>query len=110
MRATARRRPARRSPSNREILRDLADEMGVILPSEPVCDGHASPAEILEMWLFDRPDMSLVQGPRGGGKSYLRALATQLESIRYPGLGTRILGGSKAQSEQIYGALGSFNR
>ena len=44
-------------------------------------------------------------GPRGGGKSFLSAIHTHLKSRFNPRYGTRILGGSRAQSEQIYRAL-----
>ncbi len=49
--------------------------------------------------------MALLVGPRGGGKSFLSALDTHLISRREPGHGTRILGASKGQAEQIYRAL-----
>jgi hypothetical protein len=73
-----------------------------------VCDGHCAPAFFLADWLVDRPPLSLVVGPRGGGKSYLSALATHVDSVRRPGHGTQILGGSLAQSEQVYRALDDF--
>lgn len=41
-------------------------------------------------------------GSRGSGKSFLSAILTHLESRHTPRLGTRILGGSKAQSGQIF--------
>jgi hypothetical protein len=54
--------------------------------------------------------LSLVHGPRGGGKSYLAAFATHLTSIVYDGHGTKILGGSAAQSAQVFAALQDFRR
>jgi hypothetical protein len=74
----------------------------------PVCEGHRAPLDFLETWFYDRPPVSLVLGPRGGGKSYLAAFATHLDSIQYRDHGTRILGGSLAQSEQVYNAIASF--
>jgi hypothetical protein len=44
-------------------------------------------------------------GSRGAGKSFLSALDTHLVSRWSPRHGTRILGGSKSQSEQVYRAL-----
>jgi hypothetical protein len=82
----------------------------VKVTGEAVCEGHCSPVDFLSAWCFDRPDMSLVLGPRGGGKSYMAALATHWDSIVYQAHGTRILGGSLAQSEQIYVALRDFQR
>jgi hypothetical protein len=73
-----------------------------------VCPGHSAPLDFLTAWIYDRPAISLVHGPRGGGKSYLRALATHFDSIRYANHSTRILGGSLAQSKQVYNALRSF--
>lgn len=49
--------------------------------------------------------MALVLGPRGGGKSFLASIATHLDSRFHPRHGTRILGGSKAQSGQIFAGL-----
>lgn len=59
--------------------------------------------------MFARPSLSLVHGPRGGGKSFLRSLATHYDSLRHPRHETHVLGGSLAQSKQIYGALGTFH-
>ncbi len=64
--------------------------------------------DFLSSWVYDRPSLSLVLGPRGGGKSYLSALATHIDSIRYDRHGTLILGGSEAQSRQIYQALNDY--
>jgi hypothetical protein len=49
----------------------------------------------------------LILGSRGSGKSFLAAVATHLESRFGPRLGTKILGGSKAQSAQIFEAITS---
>jgi hypothetical protein len=71
----------------------------------PVCPGHAAPLDFVAAWVYDRPSWSVVLGPRGGGKSFLRAFATHVDSLRYDRHGTKILGGSEAQSAQIYDAL-----
>lgn len=70
-----------------------------------VCRGHVAPGNYFEKLFIDRPALALVHGPRGGGKSYLSALDSHLTSRWHPGHQTRILGGSKGQSEQIYLAL-----
>ena len=49
--------------------------------------------------------IALILGSRGCGKSFLSALDTHLTSRWDSDHGTRILGGSKAQSAQIYLAL-----
>ncbi len=83
-------------------IRDHASD--IKLPREAVCEGHHSPWECLEA-IRRRPSVALILGSRGSGKSFLSALDTHLTSREHPKHGTRILGGSKAQSEQIYRAL-----
>ena len=73
-----------------------------------VCEGHSTPLDFLETCCHVRPDVSLLLGPRGGGKSYLSSFATFYDSLCHPKHGTRILGGSLSQSEQIYHALRDF--
>jgi hypothetical protein len=75
------------------------------LASKSICESHQAPWQALSAIQIERPPMALLLGPRGGGKSFLSALDTHLNSLWYPGHGTRILGGSKAQSEQIFRAL-----
>jgi hypothetical protein len=55
--------------------------------------------------MLSRPPLALILGPRGGGKSFLSALETHYTSRWNARHGTRILGGSRAQSEQVYRAL-----
>ncbi len=86
----------------------LAEAYGVQIAGAGVCRGHSAPADFLESWVFDRPPLSLVHGPRGGGKSYLVAFATHLSSILHDGHGTKILGGSEAQLAQVFQALQDF--
>lgn len=78
---------------------------GVRVARRAVCPGHQAPWELLRDLVFERPALALVLGPRGGGKSFLSALETHLSSRWSPGLETRILGGSRAQSLQVYRAL-----
>jgi len=91
-------------------LKLRAAELGVHVADCAVCDGHDAPLDFLDAYVNERPSVSLVVGPRGGGKSYLAGLATHFDSVHHDNHGTRILGGSMAQSEQIYNALKSFAR
>jgi hypothetical protein len=75
-----------------------------------VCPGHQSPWRMFADVLLRRPSLALVLGARGAGKSFLSALDTHLTSLCNPGHSTRILGGSQAQSLQIYEALVQFVR
>ena len=93
-------------PRTPRQLRDwLRDYTGISLPETAVCPGHQSPWDCFRSIHLDRPSIALVLGSRGCGKSFLSALDTHLTSRFDPAHGTRILGGSKAQSEQIYRAL-----
>ncbi len=88
----------------------MASVWGVNVAKESVCEGHSSPGQFLAELVFDRPPMILIHGSRGGGKSFLSALAIHFDSIIYTHHGTRILGGSLAQSQQIYEALELFDQ
>lgn len=87
------------------IVRELT---GLTIARERVCRGHDSPWEYFSRIHMERPPLALVLGPRGGGKSFLAALDTHLRSRWNPGYGTRILGGSRAQSAQVHEALRSM--
>lgn len=78
---------------------------GLTIPWRPVCEGHAPPFDLFAAQVLERPPLALWHGPRGAGKSFLSGLATHLTSRFNPRHGTRILGGSKAQSQQIYHAI-----
>jgi len=79
--------------------------VGVRIPARAVCPGHSSPLEMFASQVLDRPSLALWHGPRGSGKSFLSALDTHLASRFNPRHETHVLGGSRAQSEQIYRAL-----
>jgi len=96
--------------ANRDKLAEIARLYGLVLPPEAVCPGHASPLDFLESWCLERPSVSLVTGPRGGGKSFLSAFAIHLDSTARRNHATKVLGGSLAQSQQIYRALQQFAR
>lgn len=99
-------RDTRPDPNDPEtLLRWIKDYTGVRITSRKVCLGHTSPWDYFRELYFDRPQLALVHGPRGGGKSFLSALNTHVTSRWNAKHGTRILGGSRAQSEQVYRAL-----
>jgi len=88
-----------------ELWRWIQTNLGVQVARESVCACHSSPFEMLAEQVLDRPSITLWHGPRGAGKSFLSAIDTHIASRFNKKHGTRILGGSKAQSEQIYQAL-----
>jgi hypothetical protein len=111
------KRAARPNPDPREVPREhrplqgrylwesIRQSTGITIADKAVCAGHVAPWTYFEALCKERPSLALVLGPRGGGKSFLSALETHLTSRWNPGHQTRVLGGSKAQSAQIYEAL-----
>ncbi len=100
--ATGFEKPPRHERLLRAAIRELT---GVRIANRRVCANHTSPWSYFSEIYLSRPQIALILGPRGGGKSYLSALDTHLRSRWTPGYATRILGGSKAQSAQVYQAL-----
>lgn len=99
-------RDTRPDPGDPEtLLRWVEDYTGVRIAVQKVCLEHTCPWDYFKEIYFERPQLALVLGPRGGGKSFLSALNTHVTSRWNAKHGTRILGGSRSQSEQIYRAL-----
>ncbi len=88
----------------------IARRTGIRLSREQICPGHSSPWRIFCDLFFLRPELVLIHGPRGGGKSFLTALDTHLSSCLRAGQSTRILGGSLSQSAQVFQAMRRFAR
>jgi hypothetical protein len=80
----------------------------VRVATEPVCRNHTAPIELLRQRVITRPPLVLWQGPRGGGKSFLQGLGSWINSLQYDGHAAMVLGGSLAQSRQIYASLKYF--
>lgn len=85
---------------------------------EAMIDGHASPFDYLVHTFFegrlsprgsatspDSPADCVVWANRGGGKTYLGAVATMLDMVFKPGVEVRVLGGSLEQSKRMYAHL-----
>jgi len=94
-----------RPETERHLAAWVRQFLGVAIPSAHVCRGHSTPLEMFAEQVLKRPSLSLWHGPRGAGKSFLSAIDTHLTSRWNPRHKTRILGGSRAQSEQIYQAI-----
>jgi hypothetical protein len=94
-----------RPKTARQLKRWIRDYTGIQIPDQAICPDHQSPWECFEAIHLKRPSIALVLGSRGSGKSFLSALDTHLTSRWDPHHDTRVLGGSKAQSVQIYHAL-----
>ncbi len=87
--------------------------IGIGMPGEALLDGHAAPAEYLCHAFFEdrMPRDGVVWACRGGGKTYLAAVATVLDMVFKPGIEVRVLGGSLEQSKRMHAHLrGIFER
>lgn len=90
-------------PSNpRDLWNAVYLTTGVRIAHGHVCPHHQPPWDWFRDLWFRGLKEALILGPRGGGKSFLLALQTHLRSRWNPRHGTRILGGSLAQSGQIH--------
>lgn len=104
------------APRDRTALeRWLRDALDLSF-APPLIDGHRSPLEYLCHAFFQgregfgegEPPAALdcvVWACRGGGKTFLGALATSLDLIFKPGIEIRILGGSMDQSRRMHAHL-----
>lgn len=117
------RRADRRSPGDPPSTPDalhawIADTLGVRIVREPLEPDHGAPFDYITHTFFEgtqraRPLTNPAAGPaepsadcvvwanRGGGKSYLAALATLLDMLFKPGIQIRMLGGSLDQSRRM---------
>ena len=91
--------------TRRELYHWVGRFTGILIATRSICSGHCAPFDMFAHQVLERPSLALWHGPRGSGKSFLSAIDTHLASRFQPRHETRILGGSRAQSEQIYRAL-----
>ena len=97
----------------------IARVLGVEVPRRALLDGHASPFDYLRFAFFgdmaggalsggDGPADCVVWANRGGGKTFLGAVATCLDLVFKPGIAVRILGGSLEQSRRMHAHLAAL--
>lgn len=101
--------PAR--PETKPALQQwLRDNLQLEVPGAAIGDGSAAPLSYLAHAFFDgqvpdedpaQPDC-VVWACRGGGKTFLGAVATVLDMLYKPGIQIRILGGSLDQSRRMH--------
>lgn len=103
-------------PADREALaRWLHDVLGVSVAGAALVRGHGAPLDYIARAFFegseslagaldegDRVVDLVVWANRGGGKTFLGAVATLLDMIFKPGIEVRILGGSMEQSRRMH--------
>ena len=103
-------------PKTRDDLRNyLKVFLNINIGEAKICPEHDSPMDYLWHCFSSDFDGSkngdcVVWAGRGGGKTYLAAIATLLDSIFKPGCKTRILAGSELQAQRMYNYLLGFLR
>jgi len=87
-----------------ELAAFLREHLELEVPSVPLVAGHTSPMEYLVHAFFEDtvPRDSVVWANRGGGKTFLAAVATLLDLVFKPGIEIRILGGSLEQAGRMH--------
>ena len=88
-------------PRTREqIAAFVESRFGVHIPSKPLCDHHDSPLEYLAASFLRQEDL-VVWANRGGGKTYLAAIGTLMDTVFRAPLQVLVLGGSFDQSDRL---------
>lgn len=89
-----------------ELHEWLRVHLGLVVPRTPIMLGHAAPFDYLCHAFFEiDPTRALdcvVWANRGGGKTFLAAVATALDLVFKPGIEVRILGGSLEQAKRMH--------
>lgn len=87
----------------------LRVHLELVVPRVPLIVGHASPFDYLCHTFFEvdptRARDCVVWANRGGGKTFLAAVATALDLVFKPGIEIRILGGSLEQAKRMHNHL-----
>lgn len=104
-----------------ELVAWLQRWAGLTLAPRALLTGHASAADYLSWSFFEgrssfldgsdsplAPSDSVVWANRGGGKTFMGAVATMLDLIFKPGIEIKILGGSMDQSKRMFVHLRRF--
>lgn len=106
-------------PLTKDALHELVhDWFDISVPRYAVAAGNTSPFDYLCHSFFDGASSWNEQPPahadcvvwanRGGGKTYLGAIATAMDLVFKPGIRLCILGGSREQSHRMYDYLRDF--
>ena len=91
-----------------QLYRFVEVVFGLRVPVRAVVEGNTAPFDYLVSSFLESAEGGhdlVVWANRGGGKTYLGAVATLLDMLFKPGIQVRILGGSLEQSSKMYGYL-----
>lgn len=82
----------------------LVETLSITIPRSPIIEGNSAPFDYLCHAFFETrmPRDALVWANRGGGKTFLGALATALDLAFKPGIEIRILAGSLEQASRMH--------
>ncbi|RMH12703.1 MAG: hypothetical protein D6695_05875 [Planctomycetota bacterium] len=102
--------PFVRAPRSADELHAwVREHLDVQVPRQPLMVGHSAPFDYLCHAFFEtdpgRARDCVVWANRGGGKTFLAAVATALDLIFKPGIEIRILGGSLEQAKRMHAHL-----
>lgn len=82
----------------------LAEHLFITIPRKPIIAGSSAPFDYLCHTFFEHssPRDALVWANRGGGKTFLGAVATAIDMAFKPGIEIRILAGSLEQAGRMH--------
>ncbi|MEZ6242705.1 MAG: hypothetical protein R3B57_06640 [Phycisphaerales bacterium] len=88
----------------------VRDALGVEIAREALIEGHAAPFDYLCHAYFEArsPRDLVVWANRGGGKTFLAAIATLADMVFKDGIEIRVLGGSLEQAKRMHAHLRAF--
>ena len=102
--------PSPRTPD--ELHHWLRTELDLEVARRPLIEGHAAPFDYLRHAFLgardgggEEPRDCVVWASRGGGKTFLGAVATALDLLFKPGIQVRILAGSLEQAGRMHAHL-----
>lgn len=96
-------------PKNPDELHEyIIETYGINVPRKAVCHDHQSPFDFLCAVIFDEHPSVFGMGSRGGGKSYLMALAHHVKSRFRPGHQGATFGAVEHQAKRVYESFRNF--
>lgn len=100
------------APRTAEQLHEwLREHLGLTVPRSAAIEGHTPAFEYVAHAFFrpsGAPPDSVVWANRGGGKTFLGAVATALDLLFKPGIEVRVLAGSLEQAGRMHAHLRSI--
>ncbi len=85
----------------------IEEHLGVVIARRALVEGHTAPFEYIRHSFFETetPRDCVVWANRGGGKTFLAAIASVLDLVFKDGIEIRVLGGSLEQAGRMHAHL-----